>query len=194
MRKRMLLAAPAVALALVLTACTSPGTPEPLSSPTEAVSGSQTPSVGDVVTPEPDYTPPPSWSTANRPYRLLDGTYVLVSPRQPFPESVRADIEKRLADITPALSGATPDEIDATWTSFSRLASQLRDETGRPVVIFTMTVVPSSGLARWVHFGGTARENIPSYDSIPGAEMTVEEYEAAVFARSNESFFDVFYR
>lgn len=194
MRKRMLIAAPAVALALALTSCAYPGTPEPVSSPTEAVSGSQTPSVGDVVTPTPGETAPPSWSTANRPYKLLNGTYVLVSPRQPFPESVRADIEQRLATITPTMSGATVDEADASWTAFSRLASQVRDETGRPIVIFTMTVVPSSGLARWVHFGGTARENIPSYDTIPGGDMTIEEYEAAVFARSNESFFDVFYR
>lgn len=190
----MLFAAPAVALALALTACASPGAPEPVSSPTEAVSGSQTPSVGDVVTPEPDYTAPPSWSTANRPYKMLDGTYILVSPRQSFPEAVRADIEQRLAAITPAMSGASESEVNAAWDAFSRLASQVRDETGRPIVIFTMTAVPSSGLARWVHFGGTARENIPSYDSIPGADMTIEEYEAAVFARSNESFFEVFYR
>lgn len=190
----MLPAAPAVALALALASCASPGASEPVSSPTGAVSGSQTPSVGDVVTPEPNYTAPPSWSTANRPYSMLDGSYVLVSPRHPLPDSVRADIEQRLASIMPVPSGGTEAEADASWTAFSRLAAQVRDETGRPVVIFTMTVVPSSGLARWVHFGGTARENIPSYDSIPGGDMTAEEYEAAVFARSNESFFDVFYR
>lgn len=194
MHKRMPVTALVLASALALTACAPPGESEPVPSLTAPHSASQTPSVGDVVVPEPNMTHPSPWSMANRPYRMLDGTYVLVSPRQALPKPVRTDIEKRLASIAPAMYGASKDEAESTWTAFSRLAAQIRDETGRPVVIFSMTVVPSSGLARWVHFGGTARENIPSYDSIPGGEMTAQEYEAKVFERSNESFFDVFFR
>lgn len=194
MRRYAWFAAPVLALGLALTACGSPGAPEPISTPTEAPSDAQSPSVGDVVTPEPDAGPLPGWSSAERPYKMLDGTYVLVAPRQPLPENVRGDIEARLAEIAPAPSGADPRDVEATWGAFSRLAAQLRDETGRAVIIFTNTAVPSSGLARWVHFGGTARENIPSYESVPGGSVTVEEYQKAVFDRSNESFFDVFYR
>lgn len=125
---------------------------------------------------------------------MLDGTYVLVSPKKPFPENVRADIEKRLADIEPVLSGADPDQTEKAWDAFSRLAQQLRDETGRAVIIFTNTTVPATGLPRWVHFGGTLRENIPAFQDIPGGEMPFDEYEKRVFEKSNQDFFDVFYR
>lgn len=194
MRKQVLLAAPVAALLLVLTACTPPGTLEPETSPSGAVSASPEPSVGDVVTPDPAAPSIPSWSTEDRPYKMLDGTYVLVSPKKPFPENVRADIEKRLADIEPVLSGADTEKTDETWDAFSRLAQQLRDETGRAVIIFTNTTVPATGLPRWVHFGGTLRENIPAFQDIPGGEMPFDEYEKRVFEKSNQDFFDVFYR
>lgn len=185
----------AASLALVLTACSAPSPPTPSPQLTGPSSSSQPPSVGDVVVPDPSETPPSAWSTANRPYEMLDGTYILVSPREPLPAAVRADVEARLAAITPALSGASAAEAEAAWAAFSHLAAQVRNETGRPVIIIALTTVPSTGLPRWVHFGGTTRENILPYGDIPVEGIaTAEEYGAKVFERSNESFFEVFYR
>ena len=194
MRRLALLTVPTVALLLALTGCTPPGTLEPQTSPSEAATASPEPSVGDEVTPDPTAPPIPSWSKENRPYKMLDNTYVLVSPREPLPENVRSDIEKRLANIEPVLSDSDPARVEATWDAFARFAQQLTEETGRAVIVFTNTAVPASGLPRWVHFGGTARENIPSYLDVPGDGVTFEQYENRVFERSNRDFFDVFYR
>jgi hypothetical protein len=125
---------------------------------------------------------------------MRDGTFVLVAPGVPLPESARLDMEARVAAVTPATLEDSPEVVDAVFSNFSRLAQTLRSETGRAVVIIAHTVLPSTGRDRWVHFGGTARENIPAPESLTGTEVTVEEYQEKVFERSNEDYFDVFIR
>lgn len=183
----------AAALSLALTACSPGGASEPSTALTEAPSASQGHSVGDVVDAN-EASELGTFSTSkNGAYAMPDGTFIVVHADDALPEAVRADMERRVALLTPVLDMEDVDGAQASFDEFTRLVALLSEESKKSVVIFAMAVNPVLGYPRWMHYGGSESERVAPAPSLAGNNESLESYVAEVFKDTRESYFEVFY-
>lgn len=183
----------AAALSLALTACSPSDASEPSEALTEAPSVSQGHSVGDVVDAN-EASELGTFSTSkNGAYEMPDGTFVVVHADEPLPQAVRADMEQRVALLTPVLDAEDAAGAQASFDEFTRLAALLSKESKKSVVIFAMVVNPVVGYPRWMHYGGSESERVAPASSLMGNNESLDSYVAEVFRDTRESHFEVFY-
>ncbi|AWB90312.1 hypothetical protein [Homoserinimonas hongtaonis] len=140
--------------------------PTESSAPVEDSSSIEGLSVGDVLTEEQARPLGRNYNDKTaQPFKLPDGTEVLISSEEPLPESVRTALTEKFAGLV----GGSP-SVEAT-TAVLQAAKWAQAQTGRQIVVVTESYghagygadgVPYNGNV-WIATGPWATEGVPGF-------------------------------